>query len=108
MLQFFYITNKPEVARIAESCGVDRIFVDLETIGKHARQGGMDTVQSHHSLEDVRIIKQLLTKSKLIVRSNPIHEGSPEEINTIVENGADFIMLPYFTHLSEHQNCRQH
>lgn len=39
-----YITNRPEVAHIAELSGVDRIFVDLETIGKQERQGGMDTV----------------------------------------------------------------
>lgn len=96
MLQLFYITNKPEIARIAEASGVDRIFVDLETIGKQARQGGMDTVQSHHTLDDVRVIKEKLTISELLVRSNPIHEGSAEEINTIVENGADYIMLPYF------------
>ena len=29
-----YITNRPEIAQIAESAGVDRIFVDLEYIGK--------------------------------------------------------------------------
>ena len=42
-LKLMYITNRPEVAQIAESAGVDRIFVDLEYIGKAQRQGGMDT-----------------------------------------------------------------
>ena len=32
-----YITNRPEIAQIAESAGVDRIFVDLEYIGKALR-----------------------------------------------------------------------
>ena len=54
-----YITNRPEIAQIAETAGVDRIFVDLEYIGKAERQGGMDTVQSHHTLEDVKKISVL-------------------------------------------------
>ena len=48
MLKLMYITNRPEVAQIAEQAGVDWIFVDMEFIGKDARQGGLDTVQNHH------------------------------------------------------------
>ena len=33
-LKLMYITNRPEIAQIAESAGVDRIFVDMEYIGK--------------------------------------------------------------------------
>lgn len=58
-LKLMYITNRPEIAQIAETAGVDRIFVDLEYIGKAERQGGMDTVQSHHTLEDVKKISVL-------------------------------------------------
>ena len=54
MLKLMYITNQPEIAQIAESAGVDRIFVDLEYIGKSDRQGGMDTVQSRHTIDDVK------------------------------------------------------
>ncbi len=96
MLKLMYITNRPEIAGIAERSGVDRIFIDLEQIGKAERQGGMDTVQSHHTLDDVSEIRQCLHKSELLVRSNPIHTGSATEIDTIVKNGADIIMLPYF------------
>ena len=53
MLKLFYITKNPAVARIAQAAGVDRIFVDMEYIGKAQRQGGMDTVQNHHTVEDV-------------------------------------------------------
>ena len=56
MLKLMYITNRPEIAQIAESAGVDRIFVDMEFIGKDIRQGGMDTVQSHHTIEDIKNI----------------------------------------------------
>ena len=101
-IKLMYITNRPDVAVIAENAGVDRIFVDMEYIGKGLRQGGMDTVQSHHTVEDIRKLRMVVKKAELMVRCNPIHEasenycGSREEIDAIVESGADVIMLPYF------------
>lgn len=102
-LKLMYITNSTAVAQIAEAAGVDRIFVDLETVGKQERQGGMDTVQSKHTLEDIVKIRNVLKKSELLVRSNPIYDNSENEINDIVKNGADIIMLPYFRTVSEVQ-----
>lgn len=106
-LKLMYITNRPEIAQIAESAGVDRIFVDMEYIGKSDRQGGMDTVQSHHTLEDVNIISKSIKKADLLVRVNPIHEAtdqytsSKEEIDGAITNGADIVMLPFFKTLNE-------
>lgn len=106
-LKLMYITNKPEIAQIAEMAGVDRIFVDLEYIGKSERQGGMDTVQSHHVLDDVKRIADAITMAELLVRVNPIHDAteqyvsSEQEINTAIENGADIIMLPFFKSVNE-------
>ena len=37
-LVLFYITNRPDVAIIAEKYGVDRIWIDLERLGKEERQ----------------------------------------------------------------------
>lgn len=102
-----YITNRPDIAQIAETAGVDRIFVDLEYIGKSERQGGMDTVQSHHSLDDVKKVSEALTTAELLVRVNPIHDeteqyiSSEEEISMAIGNGADIIMLPFFKNLDE-------
>lgn len=101
-IKLMYITNRAEVAKIAENAGVERIFVDMEYIGKAERQGGMNTVQNHHTVEDVRAIKNVVTKSEVMVRINPIHEAteeycsSKEEIDAVIEAGADLIMLPYF------------
>ncbi len=102
VLKLMYITNNPEVARIAENAGVDRIFVDMEYIGKAARQGGMDTVQSHHTYEDIQNIRSAVSKAEVLVRCNPIHnaseiyESSEAEIEQIICAGADVVMLPYF------------
>lgn len=96
MLKLMYITNDPQTASIAEQAGVDRIFIDLETVGKQLRQGGMNTVQSHHTLDDVKILRKAITKSELLVRVNQIYPGSEREIHLAVQYGADIIMLPYF------------
>ena len=102
-----YITNKPEVAKIAEDVGVDWIFIDMEFIGKDSRQGGLDTVQNHHTVEDVKNIRKAITKAKLLVRINPIHEAqgdypsSKDEIDAVIEAGADIIMLPFFKTVEE-------
>lgn len=102
MLKLMYITNDPEVAVIAENAGVDRVFIDMEYIGKDIRQGGMDTVQCHHTVEDVLKIKRVLNHAELMVRVNPLHDGtdaycsSEEEINAVINAGADLVMLPYF------------
>lgn len=96
MLKLMYITNDPQTALIAEHAGVDRIFVDLETVGKELRQGGMNTVKSHHTLEDVRALRKVLTRSELLVRVNQIYPGSEEEIREAIDSGADILMLPYF------------
>ena len=34
MLKLMYITNNPSIALIAQKHGVDRIWIDLETLGK--------------------------------------------------------------------------
>lgn len=107
MLKLMYITNKPEIAKMAENAGVDRIFVDMEYIGKTLRQGGMDTVQSHHTFDDIKNVATVLSKSELLVRINPIHEAtneyisSKEEIDRAIESGAQILMLPYFKTVSE-------
>lgn len=106
-LKLMYITNKSDIAQIAESAGVDRIFLDMEYIGKSDRQGGMDTVQNHHTLEDIKTIADSLMSAELLVRVNPIHNAtngyisSEEEINKAIENGAKVLMLPYFKTIKE-------
>ena len=101
-LQLMFVTNRVDVAEAAQSAGVDRIFVDMEYIGKADRQGGMDTVQNMHTLDDVKALRKVITTSTLHVRCNPVHDATDiypsteEEINSIISAGADVIMLPFF------------
>lgn len=100
-LTLMYITNDPSVAVIAEKYGVDRIWIDLETLGKEERQKGMNTVKSQHTVDDIKRIKPILTKSKMLVRVNPWNENSVEEINQVISAGADIIMLPMWKSATE-------
>ncbi|MBR2134347.1 MAG: aldolase [Eubacterium sp.] len=101
MLEYFYITNSPDVAEKAQEAGVNRIFVDMEYIGKAERQGGLDTVQNHHTVEDVKNLRSVLDESELLVRVNPIHDNSENEINDVIDAGADVIMLPMWKSVKE-------
>ena len=106
-LNLMYITNKPAVAEIVEEAGVDWIFLDMEFIGKDARQGGLDTVQNHHTVKDVKNIKATVKKAKVLVRVNPIHDALPnypsskDEIDEVINAGADILMLPFFKSVKE-------
>ena len=106
-MKLMYITNNPVVARIAENAGVDWIFIDMEVIGKAFRQSGLNTVQNHHTVDDIKRIRKAIKKSKLLVRVNPIHDAvdnypsSKDEIDASIEAGADILMLPYFKTVEE-------
>lgn len=103
-LKLMYITNNPDVALIAEKYGVDRVWIDLETIGKEERQRGMNTVKSQHSVDDIRKIASLMTRSEVLVRVNPWNANSVEEINEVIDAGADVIMLPMWKSTDEVTN----
>ena len=106
-MKLMYITKNPDIAKIAEGAGVDWIFVDMEFIGKDSRQGGLDTVQNHHTVDDVAAIKNAVNQAKVLVRVNPVHDALPDypsskdEIDAVINAGADIIMLPFFKTIRE-------
>lgn len=103
-LKLMYITNSLSIALIAEKYRVDRIWVDLETKDKEERQRGKDTVKSRHTIEDIRKISPVLTTSKLLVRINHWNANSENEIDAVIDAGADLIMLPYWKTAEEVKN----
>ena len=95
-LKLMYITNDSVIAEIAEKNGVDRIWIDLEWMGKEKRQPGMNTVKSNHTIDDVEKLRPHIKKSELLVRVNPLFQGSKKEIDAVIKGGADIVMLPMF------------
>lgn len=88
------LASTPSDAVAAQEAGVDRIFYDLEYIGKAERQRGRDTVKYHNDIETIPQIREVVTSSKLLVRTNPIHAYSAAEVEKAIGYGADILMLP--------------
>lgn len=95
------IVNQPELAKYLVLHGVDRIFVDLESLGKQERQGHRDTWLSRHRMEDVSLVREAIGQACLLVRLNPWHDGSTAEIDEAIARGADLLMLPMFQTVEE-------
>jgi len=96
MLDLIQITNDTEFARRCDELGGFRLFVDLEQLGKAQRQAGRNTFISVHSIDDVARIREVLRKSRLMVRVNPLHEKTAAEVDAVLARGADLLMLPMF------------
>lgn len=105
-IEWMLITADPEIARHAQDCGVHRIFVDMEVNGKQERQGHLDTHKAAHTLQDARRIREVLDVAELMVRVNPLFDGTPGEVNGAADAGADRLMLPMFTNRDEVQTFR--
>jgi hypothetical protein len=101
MLELLQITNDPAFARRCDALGGIRLFVDLERNGKAERQAGRNTFISTHDMKDVKRIREAAPNASLLVRLNPLHDRSGEEIEQALAQGADQLMLPMFTSASE-------
>lgn len=89
-------TANPTLARSADAAGIDRIGIDLERIGKQARQGHVHSWISDHEIHELAAIGSSLNHARLFARCNPIHNNSKQEIDQLVACGAEVVMLPYF------------
>ena len=97
------LTDDPALAVIADRAGVQRIGVDLESIGKAARQRGYDTRLSTHTWDDLDVVGGAIRRARLFVRINPIHDGTDLEVERALAAGAGVLMLPSFSTASEVQ-----
>ena len=93
-LKLMILAAEPDSAAEAQEAGVDRIFYDLEYIGKAERQHGRNTVKSNNSIDDIPAVRKVVTTSELLVRTNPIHAYSKAEVDKAIGYGADILMLP--------------
>ena len=96
-MNFILFSNNKLIASCANvSHHVDTFFVDLEILGKDARQGHTNSLISRHSLCDISLLRPLLDSKLLGVRTNPIHPNIKIEIEECLSRGADVLMLPMF------------
>lgn len=95
-MKFLFITDCPDVARFVVAHGVDRVFVDLEMLGKQERQGHLDTVISAHRVENLPAIRAAIGAAELLVRLNPVNPDTQAEVDRAIEGGAQLLMLPMY------------
>jgi len=100
-MQYWMIVNQAEIAAHIAHHGVGRVFVDLEVLGKQARQGHLDTWMSAHQPSDVAAVRAAVNRGQVLVRLNPWNPESAVEIEMALASGADWLMLPMFHRLSE-------
>lgn len=93
-LKLMILAADPKSALDAQNAGIDRVFYDLEYIGKEARQHGRNTVKSFNNIDDIPEVRKVLNQSELLVRTNPIHAYSRQEVEKAISYGADILMLP--------------
>lgn len=102
-----FITDSSDTALFVAKSGVSTVMVDLEILGKHARQGHLDTVISSHNPTSISTIadafKSHNSSCQLLVRTNPVHSGTEHEVYECIERGAGKLMLPMFKSPSEVQ-----
>lgn len=101
MIDLLQITNDPEFARRCDMLDGMRLFVDLERNGKAERQAGRNTFISTHELADIGRVKAVLRRSRLMVRVNPVHAKTQQEVDAVIGEGADLLMLPMFSSAAE-------
>lgn len=102
-LKLLFITNNPNIANYVIRNGADRVFIDLEILGKVKRQGHLDTVISRHSMDDISIVRPVIPLGCLLVRLNPINKNTKVEVDEAIQRGADILMLPMFKGVDEVQ-----
>ena len=93
-LKLMILNADPESALEAQEAGVDRVFYDMEFIGKADRQHGRNTVKSTNKLDGIPAVREVLTSTELLVRTNPIHAYTAMEVDKAIEYGAEVLMLP--------------
>jgi hypothetical protein len=94
-------TDDPVLARQAEAAGVQRIGVDLERLGKAARQQGLGTWISPHTVKDAERVGAALTRADLFARVDPLNRDSARQVDELLAHGVRVLMLPMVANAGE-------
>ena len=69
--RFTLITRNPALAQRGDAAGIDRIGIDIERLGKAARQSGLESARiSEHELSDLRRLAPAVRHAALFARLN--------------------------------------
>jgi hypothetical protein len=94
-------TDDPALAARADRAGIDRIGIDIETLGKWERQSGLGTWISPHAIDSLPALKAVMNTAQLFARTNPIHDGTQREVDVLLDAGVQVVMLPMFSSADE-------
>ncbi|PCJ05054.1 MAG: hypothetical protein COB16_16890 [Rhodobacteraceae bacterium] len=90
--KFFVFHRELEMSCRLLQAGVSAILIDLEHRGKAQRQDGFDTEINVHSVDDLRRLRDETDKTIMCRISGP--DASDSELSSVIENGADEIIIP--------------
>ena len=90
-------TNAPDLAARADAAGIDRVGLDLESIGKRDRQAGLGTWISPHSEHDLPALAAVLAKAQLFARTEPMNPKLGDQVERLIAAGVEVLMLPMFS-----------
>lgn len=90
------LTHDPALAAEADGAGVARIGVDIDRLGKAERQADLRSRHSTHVITDLERLRPVVRNADLFIRVNPLHSGTPQEVEEALCLGATAIMLPFF------------
>jgi hypothetical protein len=94
---FFTTTAR---AQAAVAAGITRLVVDLEVVGKHERQVGHDTQVNTHQVSDIVTVRRA-AGCAVTCRVNSVGAGTDDEIEAVVDTGADEVLVPMAREVAE-------
>ena len=103
VIELWAFYSNPEFLRAIDSHLMTGFIVDLEKKGKDLRQQLYNTQITEHGLDDLKTAREL-TKSSIICRINPQSTLDKAEVQSVVDGGADEILLPMVSTLAEVEN----
>jgi hypothetical protein len=101
VIELILVGNDPDLAVRAIDAGINRCLVDLEILGKSDRQHGRGTFIARHSMEDVERLRAVLPDGTVEVRVDRLNPRSKEQIDRVINAGADIVMLPMVESIQE-------
>ncbi len=87
------VFNHEDTSVCASDLGLDAVMVDLEQSDKHRRQCGADTDISTNTLTDLATVRAS-TELPVICRIDGLSEASGDQIERVIDHGADEILIP--------------